>query len=90
MNWAQQEPRRIDQADDLKIAPFRDAGASYGIADLDLAGGGRGRAVWHSSRSKAAQSAHRRTASVSPCADDRRPGGRSHRPHRDTRNQERG
>ncbi|MBB5886835.1 MULTISPECIES: hypothetical protein [unclassified Xanthomonas] len=30
MYWTQQEPRRIDQAEDLRIAPFRDAGASYG------------------------------------------------------------
>ncbi|MBB3428926.1 hypothetical protein FHT85_005957 [Rhizobium sp. BK312] len=30
MNWSQEELGKIDQADDLKIAPFREDGATYG------------------------------------------------------------
>ncbi|MBY2968045.1 DUF2255 family protein [Rhizobium leguminosarum] len=30
MNWSDDELSKIDQADDLKIAPFRDDGATYG------------------------------------------------------------
>ncbi len=30
MNWSQDELAKIDQADDLKIAPFREDGATYG------------------------------------------------------------
>ncbi|RFB88647.1 hypothetical protein B5K11_24525 [Rhizobium leguminosarum bv. trifolii] len=30
MNWSQDELSKIDQADDLKIAPFREDGAAYG------------------------------------------------------------
>ncbi|TAV48641.1 DUF2255 family protein [Rhizobium leguminosarum] len=30
MNWSDDELTKIDQADDLKIAPFRDDGATYG------------------------------------------------------------
>ncbi|CAK07847.1 DUF2255 family protein [Rhizobium johnstonii] len=30
MNWSDDELSKIDQADDLKIAPFREDGATYG------------------------------------------------------------
>jgi hypothetical protein len=30
MNWSQDELTKIDQADDLKIAPYREDGATYG------------------------------------------------------------
>ncbi|AGB73976.1 MULTISPECIES: DUF2255 family protein [Rhizobium] len=30
MNWSQDELAKIDQANDLKIAPFREDGATYG------------------------------------------------------------
>lgn len=30
MNWSQEELKNIDQSDDLKIAPFRDDGVTYG------------------------------------------------------------
>lgn len=30
MDWSQEELKNIDQADDLKIAPFRDDGVTYG------------------------------------------------------------
>lgn len=34
MNWSADELRRIAEADELKVAPFREDGVTYGMSSL--------------------------------------------------------